>query len=507
MNKLFVSSILVPLWLASAPHLNGADSSPLTKPARTYTNPILAGDYADPTVLKVGDDFYMTHSPFRYAPGFLIWHSRDLVHWTPVTRALQQYDGDVWAADLVYYQNKFCLYYRSNLGNRVITAQNIEGPWSKPVDLKIGEIDPGHVVGPDGKRYLHMSGGNAVALADDGLSVVGPLRKVYEGWPIPDNWRVECFCLEGPKLLHRDGWYYLFSAEGGTAGPATSHMVVEARSRSPLGPWENSPFNPIVHTYSQAAKWWSQGHGTVFDDGTGHWWVMYHGYDRDNLALGRQTLMQPIEWTKDGWARVPQGIDPAGAIPSPKLSAAPLPPLERSDDFAGPQLGLQWQFWDEYDSNRFTFGDHTLILKGKGDSVSDSGPLACIAGDNSYQVEVEVEIQGDAQAGLVLFYNPTFYAGLGISADALWAGERGKLKKMKLPPASRRMLLRLVCDHNEVDFLAGPDSKSLKKVYTSINVSGYTHQTLGGFLSLRPALYCAGKDQAVFRNFRYVPIR
>jgi hypothetical protein len=151
-------------------------------PARTYTNPILSGDYADPSIVKVGDDFYMTHSSFRYAPGLLIWKSRDLVHWTPVTRALQEFFGDVWAPEIVHHKGKFYIYSRSTHGNFVITAPAIEGPWSKPVLLKVGEIDPGHVVGPDGKRYLHFSGGNAVGLSDDGLSVMGELKKVYDGW-------------------------------------------------------------------------------------------------------------------------------------------------------------------------------------------------------------------------------------------------------------------------------------------------------------------------------------
>jgi beta-xylosidase len=496
------------VWLAVVSRA-GASGSTNLEPAQTtatFTNPILGGDYPDPTIVKVGDDFFMTHSPFRYAPGFLIWRSRDLVHWTPVTRALTQYDGDVWAADLIHHQDKFYIYYRSSLGNHVITASRIEGPWSQPVDLKIGEIDPGHVVGPDGKRYLHMSGGKAVELAADGLSVVGKLEPVYDGWPIPADWRIECFCLEGPKLLFRDGWYHLFSAQGGTAGPPTSHMVIEARSRFPLGPWENSPYNPVIHTTNRLERWWSQGHGTIFDDGTGHWWAMYHGYDRDYHTLGRQTLIMPIEWTKDGWTRVPEGIDSAQPIPAPKLRAAPLPPLERSDDFAGQKLGLQWQFWDAYDAGRFSFQDHALVLKGKGTAPGDSSPLACIAGDDAYEVEVEVELEGDAQAGLMLFYNPAWYAGVGLTPAGMVAGQRGELAKVKDSTAVRRMVLRIVCDHNNVDFLAGPDRNSLRKVSDSINASGYNHNTLGGFLSLRPALYCAGKGQAVFRKFSYRPL-
>lgn len=472
----------------------------------SFCNPVIAGDYPDPSIVRVGKDYYMTHSPFHYAPGFLIWRSQDLVNWTPVARALMQYHGDIWAPDLVHHKEMFYIYYRCNYGNHVITAPQIEGPWSKPVNLNIGEIDPGHIADLEGKRYLHMSGGKAVSLADDGLSVTGELKKVYDGWPIPANWRIENFCLEGPKLIFKDGYYHLFSAEGGTAGPSTSHMVVHARSRSPLGPWENSHLNPVIHTESRSEKWWSRGHGTVFEAAAGDWWMVYHAYDRDAKTLGRQTLMQAVEWTKDGWLKVSGGSNPSEPIRAPKLAPVLLPPLERSDDFSGPELGLQWQFWDEYDPSRFKFQDNSIVINGKGKSPADCNPVSCLAGDMAYEVTVDVEIEGSVQAGLLLFYNPSFYAGMGISEGAIWGGARGCLNKLRTPLAGRRMTLRIVCDHNEVDFLAGTDAGSLKKVSNSEDLSGYNHNTLGGFLALRPALYSAGSGKALFRNFRYRPL-
>ena len=110
-------------------------------------------------------------------------------------------------------------------------------------------------------------------------------------------------CLESPKLNEHNGYYYLTSAQGGTAGPATSHMVVSARSKSVTGPWENSPYNPIVHTYSATDSWWSKGHGTLIDDVNGNWWIVYHAYANGYHTLGRSTLIEPIEWTEDGWYR------------------------------------------------------------------------------------------------------------------------------------------------------------------------------------------------------------
>ena len=131
----------------------------------TFLNPILAGDHPDPSVLKDGDDYYMTFSSFDAYPGLVVWHSRDLVNWTPIGPALRKNVGAVWAPDLVKHQGRYYIYfpgvgpYRSNY---VVWADDIRGPWSDPIDLKIGRIDPGHAVGPDGRRYLFLSAGYRV---------------------------------------------------------------------------------------------------------------------------------------------------------------------------------------------------------------------------------------------------------------------------------------------------------------------------------------------------------
>ena len=155
-------------------------------------------------------------------------------------------------------------------------------------------------------------------------------------------------------------------------------MVVHARSKTPTGPWENSPYNPVVRTTSQEEKWWSQGHGTVFKGDKGSWWMVYHAYDRDNLPLGRHTLLQEMEWTKDGWL---------------KCAGKPLPARMETavnilDDFSGNTLKLHWQFWDAYEPERVTLGNQALTLKGKGKTAGDSSPLCMMARQSRYEVKV-----------------------------------------------------------------------------------------------------------------------
>ena len=148
--------------------------------ARAQTTPrlLMAGDYPDPSILRDGKDFYMTHSSFHYAPGLLIWHSTNLVDWQPVTRALTSCDGSVFAPELVKHDGRYYIYYPAKGVNYVIHADRIEGPWSEPVRLDVTGIDPGHVVGEDGKRYLFVDKGYVVPLSDDGLKVTGGKKKV-----------------------------------------------------------------------------------------------------------------------------------------------------------------------------------------------------------------------------------------------------------------------------------------------------------------------------------------
>ncbi|TQU40204.1 family 43 glycosylhydrolase, partial [Xanthomonas perforans] len=229
----------------------------------TYLNPIVAGDHPDPTILKDGDDYYMTFSSFFSYPGIVLWHSTDLVNWTPIGPALHQGLGTIWALDLCKHNGRYYIYIPANPDDTgwsifVIWADDIRGRWSAPIDLKIaGCIDPGHVVGEDGKRYLFVNGIRKVRLRDDGLATDGQLEPAYAPWRYPDHWVVENFAPEGPKLTWHDGWLYLVTAVGGTAGPVTGHMVIAARSRSVHGPWEHCPRNPLVRTQSDQEPWWS----------------------------------------------------------------------------------------------------------------------------------------------------------------------------------------------------------------------------------------------------------
>ena len=470
-----------------------------------YTNPVFAGDYPDPSILRDGDDYYMVHSSFEYYPGLLIWHSKDLINWNPVTNALHKYIGSVWAPDLVKYKNKYYIYFPANNTNYVVTADSVNGKWSDPVDLKVGNIDPGHVTDENGKRYLFFSNGGFVPLSEDGLAIAGEYKHSYSGWPIPREWSIECFCMEGPKLVKRGEYYYLTVAEGGTAGPATGHMVISARSKSLFGPWENSPYNPIIRATTNTERWCSKGHGTLFEDAKGKWWMLFHAYEKGFYNMGRQTLLQPVEWTKDGWYKIKDGVTDNKPIKQPGFVASKSN-FTLNDHFEGDHLKPQWKFFGGYDTSRFQLVDNSIVIKAKGNNVGNAGPLLCIPHDHSYTAEVELFIQGKATGGLVLFYNSSAFSGILADNENILANIHGWQFQTEKNVIKDHVFLRLKNINNTVDMYYSTDGVKWNKIENSLEVSAVHHNVLSGFLSLRIGLCSIGEGEVKFKNFVYKAI-
>jgi xylan 1,4-beta-xylosidase len=412
--------------------------------------------------------------------------------------------------DLVKHQGRYYVYLPALRDDGsaiyVIHAGDIRGPWSDPIDLGIlGCIDPGHAVGEDGKRYLFLNGVRRVQLASDGLSTVGPLEQVYTPWRYPADWVVEMFAPEGPKVFRRGDWFYLVAAVGGTAGPPTSHMVTVARSKSIHGPWETCPHNPVVHTRSADEPWWSRGHASLVEGPSGDWWMVYHGYENGFRTLGRQTLLEPIEWTSDGWFRAKGGTlasplaKPRGGEPSPSGFAL-------SDDFSTSRLGRQWSFFapDKGELDRARYEQSSLVLQGKGTSPADSSPLTCIVGDRSYEASVWLEISGEAQGGLTLFYDRRGFVGVGFSKSHMFTYVYGQEQSwMRQETRTRTVHLKVTNRSNLVTFYDSQDGRNWNQHPWQMEVSGYHQNVFGGFLSLRIGLFSVGRGEVRARNFVY----
>jgi xylan 1,4-beta-xylosidase len=478
----------------------------------TYVNPIIPGDHPDPTILKDGSDYYLTYSSFYSYPGLVIWHSTDLVNWRPLGPALSKPLGTIWAVDLCKHNGKYFIYIPaapdgSAWSIYAIWADHIEGPWSEPVDLKIRDcIDPGHIVGEDGKRYLFVNGIRKIRLTDDGLATDGQLEQAYQPWRYPDDWVVENFAPEGPKLLRRGKWFYLVTAVGGTSGPVTGHMVIAARSASIHGPWEHCPHNPLVRTLGTAEPWWSRGHATLVEGPAGDWWMVYHGYENGFRTLGRQTLLEPMEWTEDGWFRA-LGGDLSKPLAKPKGGKAGPSGRALSDDFKRDRFGLQWAFHDPApdEMRRARYTAQGLHIAGRGASPADSRPLTCTVGDRNYEVELALELDGQAEGGLLLFYNHKAFVGLGFTPELVKTFEYAEEQSwMRAKRATSSVRVRMTNDDHVVTFRYSHDNgKNWVLHGLRMEVSGIHHNVFGGFLSLKVGIYSAGSGSVVLRDFKY----
>jgi xylan 1,4-beta-xylosidase len=480
----------------------------------TFRNPLISGDRPDPAILKDGDDYYLTFSSFENYPGLTIWHSRDLINWQPRGSALTRNIGSVWAVSLDKHNGRYFLYIPVKAQPNdvfVSWADHIDGPWSDPVALGLPRhIDPCHVVGEDGSRWLFLSGGDRVRLSADGLSLAGDPEHVYDPWRYPDDWDVEGFSPEGPKIHRRGAWFYMLTAVGGTAGPPTGHMVIAARSRSICGPWEHHPHNPLVRTVSAREAWWSRGHASLIEAPDGSWWALYHGYENGFWTLGRQCLLDPVEWSADGWFHMTGG-DLSGALAKPH--GAPnggqaLPHgMALSDDFSEPlALGRKWTFFrpNADEATRVQVADGALHLAGKGLAPSSGSPLLLTAGDRSYQFECDVELAIGGTAGLVLFYDDRLYCGLGFDAERFVTHQYGIERGRPANPNGTRMRIRVTNRENIIAFhTSGDGGASWARFDRGMEVSGYHHNVRGGFGALRPGLYAAGPGAAKFREFRF----
>ncbi|MBQ9265332.1 MAG: glycoside hydrolase family 43 protein [Clostridia bacterium] len=276
-----------------------------------YRNPILRGFHPDPSIVRVGEDYYIVNSSFVHFPGLPIFHSRDLVHWQVIGHAVENlaWSGlpglpggfGYWAPDISYYKGRFWVVAtlrRNTLPYRlqmITSAAGPKGPWDQPKFLPLDGIDPSLFADEDGRRYILLNPGAILAEIDDAGNLISAPEMIYFG-----SARIK---PEGPHLLKKDGWYYLFLAEGGTD---SGHMETVARSKNLRGPYEDCPFNPILGRKNLLSPIQRSGHGKPVMLPHGRWMMAYLcGRSVEvKTVMGRETAIDPLTWTADGWPMV-----------------------------------------------------------------------------------------------------------------------------------------------------------------------------------------------------------
>ncbi len=414
------------------------------------TNPILPGFNPDPSILRVGEDYYIANSTFEWFPGVQIHHSRDLVNWRLLTRPLDrtsQLDmagnpdsGGIWAPCLTWAGGLFWLVYtnvRSLSGavkdthNYLVTAPSITGPWSEPVYLNSSGFDPSLFHDDDGRKWIvnmlwdpragiHPFAGIVLQQYDHARGgLVGPITNIFRG--------TELKVTEGPHLYKRDGRYYLLTAEGGTG---SDHAVSIARSDALTGPYRIHPDNPLVTSRERPElELWKAGHGDLVETPAGECYLVHLcgrplGEHR-RCILGRETAIQKVEWGEDDWPRLATGGNaPAVEVPAPDLPAHPWPAEPEIDDFRGPELGIHWQSLRvPVDRSWLEVGGGRLRLYGR-ESLRSCFRQSLIARRiEHFRFTAETELNfapEDFQqaAGLVAWYDTENWYYLRLAADA-----------------------------------------------------------------------------------------
>ncbi len=337
-----------------------------------YRNPILSGYYPDPSVTRVGDDYYLVNSSFAHFPGLPVFHSKDLVHWTQIGNAIdrpEQLDFTgrrtseaVFAPDISYHDGVFYIVNTcvACKGNFVITAKDPKGRWSNPIWLPFEGIDPS-IYWEGDRAYIvnnrapdetpRYDGHRAIWLQEydwrAGKMVGDSIQLVNGGVDITKKpvW------IEGPHVFRKDGWYYLTAAEGGTS---VNHSQVVLRSRALRGPYLAYVGNPILTQRdldpARPHPITSAGHAELVQTRNGDWWATFlavRPYEGDYYNIGRETFLLPVTW-KDGWPVIlPKGRTVPFVARAPKLPQSPAPvptagDFAYTDEFDGGRLAMQW---------------------------------------------------------------------------------------------------------------------------------------------------------------------
>jgi alpha-N-arabinofuranosidase len=489
-------------------------------PPQYYRNPVIPGFHPDPTICRVGEDYYLAVSSFTYFPGVPLFHSRDLVNWRPLGHVLtrpsqlppaaQAHSEGIYAPTLRHDGKRFYLITTNvgNGGNFMVTADQIDGPWSDPVFLQDAPgIDPslffdddgrawvtGTAEVPEGARYF---GNNEIWLREFDLGSFewkGERIGIWRGalrdavWP------------EGPHLYKKNALYYLLISEGGT-GP--HHSVTVARSPKIEGPYEGNPANPIL-THRQLGSGCSvtnPGHPDLVELPCGEWWMVllasrpHHGGGSNR---GRETFLAPVVW-EDGWPVVSPG---SGRLedryPRPALPWTSWPGEDRSggfESFDASVIDPAWSFLRSPDRMVHSLEARSGWLRlygqeeGPGTRKTQAWMGRRIAHENwVLRTRIDFEpLLPEARAGLCLIQSDDFHlrweigigdAGVEVRAitridgiETVAARSTGIPRFLEISAQGHTLVLRW-----------GKDDRDWKEVGEPVDGSFLTTEVAGGFV-------------------------
>ncbi|WP_299140728.1 glycoside hydrolase family 43 protein [uncultured Vibrio sp.] len=422
------------------------------------TNPIIKGFHPDPCICRCGEDYYIATSTFEWFPGVRIFHSRDLSNWKLVSMPLDKVEmldmrgnpdsGGIWAPALSYHDGQFWLLYTDvkvidapwkNGRNYLVTAKEIDGPWSDPIPMGNGGFDPSLYHGEDGKKYYiyrtwgprhHSDPHNEIVVQEYDVKaqrLIGKRKVIFTG--------TDYKYTEAPHLYKKDGYYYLLTAEGGTS---FEHRVTVARSKQLFGPYEVSPHGPLMSTWHTPDNPLQKaGHGSLVETPEGEWYLTYlvsrplkfpgrprlARWGRGACSLGRETGIDRIEW-HEGWPHAFGGNFAKLEIPTTLIrDTSPAESETWQDDFSADTLEGHWQTLRvPFDEKMGSLGATGLRLFGRDSLLSTFEQSTVATRWRHHEFIATTKVRFDSQdhqqsAGLTCYYNTSNWTYLAINFD------------------------------------------------------------------------------------------
>jgi alpha-N-arabinofuranosidase len=421
---------------------------------KDYLNPILPGYYPDPSIVRVGEDYYLVNSSFTHFPGLPLWHSKDLVHWTQIGNAIDrpsqinygklEVAKGLYAPQISYHDGTYTI-INTCVGcgdNFVITAKDPAGPWSDPVWLGLGGIDPSILFDTDGKAYVvhndapegapQWNGHRAIWMQEYDPAtkkLIGPHKMIVNGGT---DIKKKPVWIEGPHLYHINGWYYLMCAEGGTSD---QHSEVIFRSKKVWGPYQAWSGNPILTQRdldpARPNPVFSTGHADLVQTQKGQWHAIFLGtrpyQGGDFFNTGRETFLLPVTW-KNGWPVIlKHGTAVPFVVKRPDLpyDARPLNNGNFSyrETFTAAKLGPDWVTLRDPKEPWYTLNNGELDIKARPVALGGFGQPSFLAHRQQHGTAAvaitlgfDPKIDGE-RAGLAAFQSDTNFYFVGVVRD------------------------------------------------------------------------------------------
>ena len=494
--------------------------------AQTFRNPVIPGYHPDPSVCLVGDTFYLVNSSFEYFPGVPIYESRDLVHWRQIGNVLDRrsqlnLDGaDSWGgiyAPTIRYNGGIYYMVTTNVshgGNFLVTAKSPEGPWSEPVRIKQGGIDPS-LYFEDGHCYFCSNPNGGIYVCEINPRTGEQISESHLAWRGTGGRYVE-----GPHIYKKDGYYYLLTSEGGTE---LAHGLTIARSRNIFGPYESNPANPIMtncRAKGQTKQIQGTGHGDFIQAADGSWWIVFLAYRNMGGSyhhIGRETCLAPVEWKEGEWPVIYGGE----AIDTEmKASLLPSHPYKADSDKLE-EDNPAWVHIQNPDSSKYEWLKDSrngggIRLHGSESSLTQNNRPTYIGRRQEAErmsAEVKVTLHGskDFEAGLSVYQifdgHYDFYAaeGDGGRTDIVLRYEiKGLPQNVSKAEEidGKDVFLRVRSGNNEYVFEYSADGKEYAEA-GRLDSTLLSTEAVGGFTGVTIGMYAHGEGYADFTQWNY----